>query len=354
MKKISPGALAALLVAALLATPAYAGPTVTVRVEGQSATLLERRQVTLPDTDTLACGSGGNWTVADALELATGGGWDRQPLVQTILGESHSFTDNDYWALWNGGPSGYTYGMLGICEQVMSAGREALLLVDRTPPPSFASTSFPLALRGLPTAVQASKPVLVSVVVFAPDGTAAPVAGATVSGGGATATTAADGTATLTFPRPGEAVVKASKPGIVPSAGERVRVSATPVAIVPAVPDRIAPLVIFSRLPYGKVFRRKRAPRELAGRVTPDPSGLEEVRLSIMRRVNRRCWLFDGSTERFKRRRCGAWHSFAIGDRADWSYLLPRRLRKGRYAIRAVAVDKAGNDSITKTVIHVR
>ena len=42
MKRLVPGALAGLAAAALLAAPALAGPTVTVRVEGDGATLLER------------------------------------------------------------------------------------------------------------------------------------------------------------------------------------------------------------------------------------------------------------------------------------------------------------------------
>jgi len=118
--------------------------------------------------------------------------------------------------------------------------------------------------------------------------------------------------------------------------------------------DRTPPFASFTRLTYLKVYNRKRGPRRLAGSVTPDPSGLEEVRLSIMRRVGDRCSAFDGTSERFRRGRCGAWRSFAIGDRADWSYLLPKRLGRGRYAIRAVAVDKAGNDSVAKVVIYVR
>src|SRR5215212_6825022 len=151
MKKILAGALAALVACALLAEPSLAGPTVTVRVEGESATLLERTTVTLPDNP-LVCGQGG--TVADAIELATSGNWDRQPFAETILGESHTFTDSDYWALWNGRQGAYAYGMLGICDQQMAAGDEALMLVDRTgPAPDYASTSFPLALRSVPAAV---------------------------------------------------------------------------------------------------------------------------------------------------------------------------------------------------------
>jgi hypothetical protein len=118
--------------------------------------------------------------------------------------------------------------------------------------------------------------------------------------------------------------------------------------------DRTAPLASFARLRHGKVYKRKRAPRKIAGRVTPDPSGLKEVRLSIKRRVDGRCWRYHGVQERFKRRPCDGWRSVAIGDRAEWSYLLPKRLGKGRYALRAVAVDKAGNDSVTRVVIRVR
>lgn len=364
MTKISPGALAVLLVMALLAAPAYAGPTVTVRVEGESRTLLERTTVTLPDTDSSICGPGTRWRVADAIEAATVGNWDRQEFASTILGESHTFSDSDYWALWNGDAAGYSYSQLGICDTVMSEGQEALMLVDRTPPPTFASTSFPLGLRGVPAAVQTGSPVTVSVVSFALDGAASPVAGATVAGGGAEAVTGADGRATLSFSQPGSFTVRATKQGSVPSAGERVTVSALPV-VLPAcqtsgtdgrcgTKDLEAPVVSIADLTSGGVYPRRLAPRTLRGRVLPDPSGLKEVRLSIKRRLNGRCWRYHGTQERFKRRPCDGWRSFAIGDRERWSYLLPKRLARGRYAIRAVAVDKTGNDSVRRVVIHVR
>ena len=118
--------------------------------------------------------------------------------------------------------------------------------------------------------------------------------------------------------------------------------------------DKTAPVASFSRLADGKVFKRGRGPRKLEGSVTPDPSGLLSVRLSILRKADGRCWAFDGASERFKRHRCGGWRSFRIGDRADWSYLLPKRLGKGRYTIRAAAIDKAGNDSATQVEIRVR
>jgi len=363
MKRFATGTLAGLLAAAGSAAPALAGPTVTVRVEGQSATLLERTQVTLPDTDSTVCGAGKKWTAADAIEAATAGNWDRRPFVSTILGESHTFADSDYWALWNGSGGGYRFATVGICDQVMASGEEALMLVDRSPAPDFAPSQFPLSLRGLPAAAQAGVAVPVSVVVHALDGSTRPVAGATVSGGGASAVTAADGSASLTFAQPGAVVVKASTAGAVISAGERVTVSAAPVAAAPPavqgapgapVADTTAPLATISGLKRGTVFSRKRAPRELRGTVSEDPSGLRSVRLAITRRRGQRCWAFDGATERFERHRCGGWSSFRIGDRAAWSYLLPRRLPKGRYVIRVAAIDRAGNDSTTKTRIRVK
>jgi hypothetical protein len=367
MKKICTGALGALVAVAVLAAPAYAGPTVTVRVEGESATLLERTAVTLPDTPPPVSGCD-KWTVAAAIDEATHGNWDRQSFTSTILGESHTFTHNDYWAEWLDGGSGYRSGN-GICNDVMKNGDEALMLADISSA-TFAPTRFPLDLEGVPAAIEAGKPVTVTVVAYVtPDGapgsgTRTPVEGATVTGGGARAVTGADGTAVLSFAQPGAFVVKASRPGNVVSAGERVTVSAAPVLPPPCrtsgtdglcgTRDAEAPIASFARLADGQVFRHKHGPRKLAGSVTPDPSGLLSVRLSIVRKRGGRCWAFDGATERFKRHRCGGSRSFRIGDRADWSYLLPRRLGKGRYAIRAAAIDKAGNDSSTTVEIRVR
>ena len=88
--------------------------------------------------------------------------------------------------------------------------------------------------------------------------------------------------------------------------------------------------------------------------MSADPSGIKSVRLAITRRKGDRCWTFAGGRERFVRHRCGGWKSFKIGDRADWSYLLPERLGSGRYTIRVVAIDKAGNDGATQERIRVR
>ncbi len=64
-------------------------------------------------------------------------------------------------------------------------------------------------------------------------------------------------------------------------------------------------------------------------------------------RTGGKCWTYRDTTERFKRHECGGKWYFRIGDRAEWSYLLPRKLPKGRYTIGVMAVDKAFNESRT-------
>jgi hypothetical protein len=186
-----------------------------------------------------------------------------------------------------------------------------------------------------------------------------------VAAGGQTATTGADGRATLTLATPGPVTIAATKAGRVRTAAVTCVTSGADgscgTQLPPGTPlgtgaqsDTSAPVATFAGLPDGKVFSRRRAPRELRGSVAPDPSGLKSVRLSIVRKVGKRCWAFDGARERFKRHRCGGTRSFRLGDRADWSYLLPRKLRTGRYTIKVVAIDKAGNTAATETRIRVR
>jgi len=339
------------LLALVAAPPALAGPTVTVRVEGQSSTLLERTRVTLPDTPppVAACA---RHTPAAAIEEATRGDWDRQAFTSTILRETHTFADSDYWAEWLDRGAGYARGN-GICSDVLAEGDELLMLVDRSPAPTFAPTVFPLDLEGVPSSVQRGVAVTVTVVeYFSPagapgEGERRPVSGATVSGGGATATTAADGTAALSFDRTGQVVLKATKPGAAPSAGEVLEVTEAPVAPPPPAPvataDTAAPVTRIAGIRERQRFSRRRAPRTLRGSVAPDPSGLRVVKLSLTRSAGGRCQLYSPSRERFRPSRCGGRVNFAIGDRQDWSYLLPSRLKRGRYVLDAVAVDRLGN-----------
>ena len=103
------------------------------------------------------------------------------------------------------------------------------------------------------------------------------------------------------------------------------------------------PVARIAGIRNGQRFKRKKAPRTLRGTVSPDPSGLKAVKLSLTRSSGGRCQLYSPTKERFRRSRCGRRVNFSIGDRQDWSYLLPRRLGKGRYVLDVIAVDKLGN-----------
>jgi hypothetical protein len=121
----------------------------------------------------------------------------------------------------------------------------------------------------------------------------------------------------------------------------------TSVPVAPAVktpgaaaPDKAAPLAKLAGFKDHQVFTS--GPRDLRGSFA-DTSGVKVVKLRLTKRVGKRCWYFSGRQERFRGTRCGRGSYFAIGDKADWSYLLPAQLAPGRYVLDAVAIDGAGN-----------
>ena len=113
-------------IASLGASSAVAGPTVTVRIEGEKATL-PQTTVTLNAPEPVSnCAAN---SVAAAINLAVGGNWDHGEsnggagnFTETILGETHDFTHNsDTWAEW----VDYKWGG-GICTDTLSEGDEVL------------------------------------------------------------------------------------------------------------------------------------------------------------------------------------------------------------------------------------
>jgi hypothetical protein len=372
MKRFVPGALAGFAAAMLLAAPALAAPgNVAVRIEGDAQTLLPRTVVT---TTTAAVGKPGQPTcegtsALGALDRATGGDWSgpydtgfQTYSLEALKGERHDGATSSYWAFW----INYTYASASVCLQQVQEGDDLLFV-----PECYATgctPASPLRVSGVPATIAPGGTVTVRVDAYSPpvfpatETTSAPAEGATVAFGDSTATTGADGTATLTFSGSGAKTVQATKPGHVRSATQSTCVTTgsdgacgSQLPTGPAqVKDETAPVASFSGLAKGKVFKRKRAPRTLRGTVSADPSGIKSVRLSIVRKRGGRCWAFDGAGERFTPHRCGGSRSFRIGDRAEWSYLLPRRLPRGRYTIRVIAIDNAGNDSATETEIRVK
>jgi hypothetical protein len=386
MKVLSRGVLAATLASALLSAPAVAAPAdVTVRVEGSSGTLLAETPVRV--TDGFFAKDGGpqcsRTSAAGALEAATGGAWGGGAdasfgqRVETIRGETHVFTSGVYWSLLvNDVPAS-----LGACQQELQTGDEVLLAAlcegpDR--PDCF--TEGPLALDaprtarpGVAFAVGVNEVTTVFTAPdFAPRTTRTASAGATVAGGGATATTGADGRATLTLAQRGEVVVTATR-------GDRIRESRTVCVTdgadgfcgtaVPGRPeaplggpgvgpcvtsgsdgrcgttDREAPRTVLQGLREQARFTRARAPRVLRGTVTAEASGVRAVALRLTRTDRGRCTRYDFARERFVRAaRCGARGAYAtVGDRATFEYQLAARLPRGRYVLDARATDAAGN-----------
>ena len=358
----------AAIVVAVVAWPTVAGaaPTVTVRVEGSTATLLPPTTVTLGADDvTLADGS--TCTATAPLPRST----RRRPATgiacrscRRILGESHTFLANDYWAEWISNRFGG-----GLCTDALNEGDELLMLVDVSDA-NFNPTVFPLVVGGVPATVAPGAPFTVTVTQYrttGTPGTSTPesAGGATVAGGGASATTDATGHATLVLAGAGPTTLRAtlggSRSAPVPvcvttgadgACGSAVASAAASGCVTTGddgacgTKDRRAPRGKIVSIREGQRFGRGRGPRTLSGIVAPDPSGLAAVRVRLTRNDGGRCATFDGRSERFATlKRCGASRGkwFSVGDREAWSYLLPARLGRGRYVLDVQARDRAGN-----------
>jgi hypothetical protein len=349
-----------------------------VRIEGASDTALARTAITPGTTAVVKDGNDAHSCAADsaagALEAATGKDWNGPWFdglgysVETIKGATHAFGSGRYWAFYVNGYAAQT----GICGATLQQGDSLVFAaVGET------DANALLDLSGVPATVAPGAAFTVSVKRltttygpppdFLPSNGEEPAGGATVGGGGASATTDADGKATLTLTQRGPATLRASSAGDVRSASESVCVtdgadgycgtvapgqttSPTPppaaAAVQSAAVDREVPFGSVASIPEQQHYRRGKAPRQLSGSVADEPSGIQEIRLRLTRRLGKRCERYDAARERWvKASRCGADNSpfFAIGDRTPWSYLLPQALTKGRYVLDVQVADRAGN-----------
>ena len=78
------------------------------------------------------------------------------------------------------------------------------------------------------------------------------------------------------------------------------------------------------------------------------------MQLRLTKRAGDSCSTFSGTRLRFVHmKRCGARRGtwFSIGSKADWSYLLPKALGRGRYVLDLKTIDGAGNadDQLART-----
>ncbi|WP_028063403.1 DUF4430 domain-containing protein [Solirubrobacter soli] len=340
-------------VAGLLAfaAPALAAPAnVTVRVEGATTTRVETTRVLTTTAPVSRAGHDCSGTSAGgALDKATAGDWDAGyfdglgHFIKTIKGETPS--GDDYWSVWVNHKS----SMVGACAFELQEGDDVLFFVDHctADPTTFECTNAPVEPLAMtaPAQVQAGQAAELSVVKYDTTGKATPVEGATISGPGVSVTTDAAGKATATFPADGTVRLQATKAGLVRSETHDVVVATPtkgpPATVTPATPDKTAPSATLTGIKDKQIF--KTGPRELKGSFGADPSGIKTVKLRLAKRSGGKCWYFSGTMEKFRRTACGTEKYFAIGDRADWTYLLPARLGKGRYTLDAIAIDGAGN-----------
>ncbi len=348
----------AVLVLGALAPAAQATPA-TVRVVGDAVAI----EATPVETTGAAVGTCAGHTGAEALDKAVEGAWDQQPFTSTILGESHTYTANDYWNFWIND----TYSQEGLCTYAVQPGDRILMLVQRDV--GFSPTVFPLTLTGVPASVVAGTPFTVTVNEQRTDGTATtptPIAGATVTNatGDVTAVTDAAGHATITFPAAGAATLYAARAGNVESETAAVNVvgASGPTTTTPTTTttgsitpsrDTSAPSSAIVGIAEGERFARGAGPRRLRARVTGEPFGLHAVKLRLTRNDRGRCTYFSGRFERFRsnhKARCaasaGSW--FAVGTGATVDYLLPSKLPRGRYVLDVNAIDKAFNRDDTR------
>jgi hypothetical protein len=68
-----------------------------------------------------------------------------------------------------------------------------------------------------------------------------------------------------------------------------------------------------------------------------------KLQLQLTRQFHGRFWYFSGARGRFVRARFGRRVPFSAPVQSQVSYLLPHRLRPGRYVLDAIATDGAGN-----------
>jgi hypothetical protein len=219
---------------------------------------------------------------------------------------------------------------VGGCQLAATPGMDVLWAYDLFNNPRI------LQLSG-PSSVTVGVPFTVGVL----DGeTGNPVPGATVGG----ATTDSSGRATVTITQTGVVRLKATAPGSIRSNALFVGAGVAPPAPAAPAVDRTAPVTRLLSPRSGHVYRfTKFSPRLIHVAVTENGSGIRTVKLRLTRRAGKRCFSFSGRRDRFIGAKCGKGFFFTVGDRPDFTFLLPQRLPRGHYVLDVEAIDKAFN-----------
>lgn len=361
------GVLVAILLAALVAaTSAAAAPvTVNLRIEGSTSTLYEGSittdgklvttqaggshqcdgtQGTNPDGNT----AGGTPTTAlDDAALKSGFTWDG--------GYNAGFGD---FLVERIGTDGQV-GVFGSSFWSVSVDRKALgvggcqarvnngdtVLWDWT---EFGAPN--LQLSG-PATVQTGHPATVTVQQYDDNGSLSPAVGASVGG----ATTDSNGSAAVSFASAGTQHLKATLAGANRSNAIGICVYASssaecapPPGEPPAVQDTVAPDVAITGIKDGKHFVH--GPRKLSGSAS-DAGGLFQVYFRLRRVTSAGCQWYSSKRSVFTNphSHCNARFQ-RVGTKPTWSYLLPKRLPKGRYTLDVKAIDRVFHGS--RSTVH--
>lgn len=203
-----------------VAALAKSGPTVTVRVEGLTKTLLAPKTVHVPTSGSITKGGTPKGacsarTATGALDVATkhhwNGLWDAkyQALeITSVFGEAHGLKSPNYWSIWVNG----RYAMSGLCGLTLHRGDQLLLAAVSD---SFSGS--PLILRTSSRQARIGATVTVTAGYLAKNGFT-PAAGVKLMGAGTTVATGKDGKARFTIAHAGTLVVRGAGTGFIRSA----------------------------------------------------------------------------------------------------------------------------------------
>jgi hypothetical protein len=374
MKKMFLGLLVGGL--ALVSAGPAQGATVSVQIEGAGQILVPLTVQTpaapVKHDGTNACDAA---TALGALDAAVGGNWTGpyssfggvgtySPYV--IRGESHPF-DSAFWSVWVNNQ----FQNQGFCQTTVKDGDEVLIYAaDNDFVAGIGGYDTPLVLT-VPAAISPGVPFVANVKVtsvsydasFTGTTTSAPAAGAVVQAGGVSGTTNAGGDVTLTVTQAGPLALTAVQGNHAPDRTTRCATTGTDgfcdvPAPAPAAcatsgddgrcgsADKRAAYGFVTSIKNAQKFAKGKGPRELKGRIDDEPSGIADVRLRLTRTDKGACSAYDAVKERLvTTKKCGVaggtW--FSAGTAADWTYLLPARLGRGRYVLDVQVTDKAGN-----------
>jgi hypothetical protein len=363
-----------MLVSGALAGPAMAAK-VSVEVEGARQTLAPKTVDTPASVNKDGTNTCPGNTAIGALDVAVAGNWSgsysyNNYTVETLLGEAHPFGSGAYWSVYVNG----AFANGGACDIQVQDGDKLLFYASDDPfATGIGGYDEPVLLDAPTTAVPGQAFAVKATDVTtdfstypSPPSAKTPSAGATVTGGTAPVSTGADGTASVTVAAgPYTLVVTkgnrapARIAGCATNGSDGFCGTAQPAVLTAPAPcvtnghdgfcgsaDKIAANAAITAVSEGKKYKKGKGPRQLAGHVAADGSGIADVRLRLTRTDGKQCSTYDGTTEKFKAmNKCGAKHGvwFSVGSNAEFTYLLPSKLGTGRYVLDVVVADKAGN-----------